>query len=69
MPTILCPRCHICGEQSTVELTVDEFAAMNAGLHIQNALPDRNADFRELLITGTHSECWDAMFADDEEGE
>jgi len=42
---------------------------MNAGLHIQEALPDWAPSKRELLITGIHPSCWDEMFADPDDYE
>ena len=60
--------CMVCGQHS--ELTVDKAAYERWALHgelIQVAMPDMTTDERELLMTGTHSECWDNMIADDEE--
>lgn len=64
MAAITTPRCMACGEASIVELTDAEQAALDSGALIQDALPDRTADERELLITGTHGECWDRMFGE-----
>lgn len=68
------PKCMICGERSAVEITTAEalllFAKREDGRPkhlIQDALPDRDADFRELVKTGTHPACWTAMFGDDDE--
>jgi hypothetical protein len=32
------------------------------GEHIQDALPELDADQRELLMTGTHAHCWQTMW-------
>lgn len=72
---ITTPSCIGCGEASVVELTDDEYDLLNekradgrpAHL-IQNALAERDADFREHVKTGTHPECWAAMFPEEEEG-
>jgi transposase len=59
-----CPTCPHCGQRSVVELTDEEYEKVidpNRGL-IQNVLPNRDVDFREVIITGTHPECWDKMF-------
>lgn len=63
------PECIQCGEASVLELTVEEYAAVTETLPsgikahlIQHALPDRDADFREHVKTGTHPECWATMF-------
>jgi hypothetical protein len=36
---------------------------------IQYAFPTLSAGMREQIISGTHPDCWDAMFADDESEE
>lgn len=70
MATIKTPRCRYCGESGSIELTDAEVLAMETTPFIQKALPNRSPDERELLITGTHPACWDAMFPpEDEEDE
>jgi hypothetical protein len=72
---LLCPPCPECGEREQVQLTGREFHDLVTPLadgrmrFIQDALPDRDAGFRELVKTGTHPACWDRMFAflDDED--
>lgn len=59
--------CMVCGKSSQVELTEKEYQAYASGAFIQDALPERDADFRELLISGTHPVCWDTLFGDEEE--
>lgn len=66
MTTITTPRCIVCNASSEVDLTDAEVAALPTML-IQDALPEREADFRELVKTGTHPACWDAMFAEVED--
>lgn len=67
MPSIQAPKCHLCGETETVEVTDQEFTALQNTRFIQDALPNRDVDFRELLISGTHPECWNAMFPPEDE--
>lgn len=56
------PACTYCGKTSVVILSRQEFKDVAEGyLAIQDALPTRDADFRELLKSGIHPECWDAM--------
>ena len=62
---ITTPACMECKETSTVEVTVPELKAWEAGVPIQKVFPHMTPDERELLITGTHSECWDAMFGEE----
>ena len=61
------PPCIQCKQTSIVILTDEEHSALFRNMSIQEALPDRDADFRELVKTGTHPACWDAMFPDEEE--
>jgi hypothetical protein len=52
--------CLVCHQTTLVELTRTEFKALaEMQVSVQEALPDRDAGFRELFITGTHAECWD----------
>lgn len=61
------PACFHCGETSLVEVPTDGFHAWQSGTLIQRAFPEMPADTRELLISGTHPACWDAMFAEEED--
>lgn len=64
------PACFLCGKTSVVVLSRAEFKAVAEGyLAIQNALPTRDADFRELVGQGTHAACWDEQMKYESEGE
>lgn len=58
------PDCPVCGESSFVAVKEDALKAWQNGMYVQDAFPDFDADKRELLMTGTHPECWDSMFAE-----
>lgn len=63
----LCPPCVWCTKQEPVGITEDEYDAwVVARKHVQHAFPTRDADFREMILTGTHPECWDSMFGDED---
>lgn len=74
---LLTPSCMVCKKRTTVQITDLEFSRLTEinpdtgrlRYLIQDALPDRDADFRELVKTGTHPECWTSMFGDDEDGD
>ena len=66
MPTITTRPCMICNKVSVLEVEESELAARNAGAMVQDAFPTRDADFRELIISGTHPECWDETFGEEE---
>ena len=65
MKVIETQKCPVCHKSSEVHLKTGEYEALKAGVLIQDALPERDADFRELLITGTHAKCWDSLMSDD----
>ena len=59
--------CPACGEVTNVEVNAAAWAAYAAGMLIQDAFPLMDADQRELLMSGTCSDCWDMMFAEYDE--
>lgn len=69
MAIVNTPKCRYCGEAGSIELTDAEVLALETEPFIQKALPDRTDDERELLISGTHPACWDAMFPPEDEDE
>jgi hypothetical protein len=57
-------NCVVCGRNGMLE-DVDALGYLRwseLGEHIQDALPELDADQRELLITGTHAHCWQTMW-------
>ena len=64
--SILCPKCSVCGNQSILDVVHEDYDKWAAGAFVQDAFPYLSADQRELLITGTHPECWDQLFGSDE---
>lgn len=69
MPTIkfTTPKCPHCGKTSTVELEELAFDNWVGGMFIQDAFPQMSPDEREVMITGTHPECWDKIFPPEED--
>lgn len=63
MIRLVTPPCMLCAETSTIELTRKEFSmlAHPARPSVDLCLPDRDLDFRELVMTGTHPKCWDEL--------
>lgn len=62
------PACQLCG--NTALLEVDKlglFRWKEQGAFVQNAFPNLSADERELLISGTHAQCWENMFGGEED--
>ena len=65
MTTITKPCIH-CNETSTLTVDADGYQQRRRGAIVQDALPDMDSDNRELLISGTHPACWDAMFGEEQ---
>jgi hypothetical protein len=60
------PRCAICGNGGLVYVKISEYQDWRHGANIQNAMSNTIGE-REQLLTGTHSECFDKVFADQPE--
>lgn len=59
--------CMQCGKRSYVEMTPEQHHRYyEQQAFVQDVFPDWTPDQRELLITGTHPECWDAMFPEED---
>ena len=59
------PRCCVCGNHAFISVLENEYAAMVAGESVQSAFRSLDAVQRELIITGTHEHCWNAIFSDE----
>lgn len=61
------PACNFCGQSGTVMLFPSELKAYAGGAKVQEAMGRLNVDDREQFISGTHAECWNEMFGDEED--
>jgi hypothetical protein len=61
--------CSLCQKPAIVEaLDADAVITwLNQGVFIQDAFPARSAGDREILLSGTHDECFDNAFPDEDE--
>lgn len=59
--------CIICGEAGTVKMLVHHYLEWQSGKLINMVCPEMPAEMREMLISGTHPDCWDKMSQEDEE--
>lgn len=67
MHTIVTQPCMKCGKSSIVEITSKEYQRFYVQHEfLQDVFAHWTPDQRELLLTGTHPRCWDAMFAEDD---
>lgn len=55
--------CQYCGRFTILELDSKALESWRLGQYIQDAFPELDDPTRELLITGTHPECWTEMFS------
>jgi hypothetical protein len=66
-------KCLHCGQPAFLVVSdedaakITEWAERGSSGHIQDELPFLTPAQRELLISGTHSECWEEMFAEEDE--
>ena len=66
---VVTPPCLGCKKRGVLE-GVDALGYIRwseLGENIEDALPELDADQRELLITGTHAHCWDRMYGPDDD--
>lgn len=59
-------QCIVCGQQTVRLVDRDKFRRWQDGEHIQRVWPELSPGQREELMTGTHEECWDKMFSEEE---
>lgn len=61
--------CWMCHKTQTVEVTADQFLELGRPnrRHVQDILPDKPRDVRELFISQTCGPCFDKLFAEPEE--
>lgn len=67
MITVICKPCMLCNAQAQVVITEAEHIAWKAGGYVQDVFASYTPEFREMLISGTHPECWDNMFPEEDE--
>lgn len=61
-PVIRSRPCMVCQQITITPITEDQDKALAAGAPIQDVFPDMARDEREVLISGTHPQCWASMF-------
>lgn len=63
--TVTTHTCRVCGKASQMEIPAAGLIAWNDGALVQDAFPQMSIDEREMLISGTHPACWDALFGEE----
>lgn len=56
-----------CGKTFMLAVTEKEFDNWEDGMLIQDAMPSLTLEERELLISGTCPQCWEAMMPKEDE--
>jgi hypothetical protein len=59
--------CTVCNQYEVWSLNQDAVTRWQAGESIQTAFPDMSVGDREVLISGTHTACWDKLFPKEED--
>ena len=59
---VLTPDCIVCGDATMLRLENDLYLRWLNGELVQDIWPAKTAGEREVMITGTHPVCWEAMF-------
>jgi hypothetical protein len=63
-------NCTLCTKDSFVEnVPAKRLELWQAGEYPQRAFPNMSAADREILLSGTHDECWQKAFPPDDEGD
>lgn len=61
----VCPQCRVCKQQAKIEIADKKYVRWRInGELIQDVFPELSSSHRELMISGTHSECFDRLFAE-----
>ncbi len=60
-------HCTWCRKGYVLNLDEDQVIRWVTDEHVQDVWPEMSLAEREQIISGTHEECWEEMFADMEE--
>jgi len=60
------PTCFHCGKTGIIEVEAQSMFYYRQGWLIQDAFTDISSDLREQMISGSHPECFEAMFKEEE---
>lgn len=62
----LVKKCPMCGVDTTITVSSQEYANWKGGMLIQNAMPELDIETRETLISGLCASCQDKLYGGDE---
>jgi len=61
--------CFHCKKDNQIRISRSDYNRRMRGDFAQDIWPNLSIDDRELIISGTHPECWQAIFGKDEDKE
>jgi hypothetical protein len=62
--------CIYCGDNITFMMTQSQYKSWKINRnYIQNVFPHLDSATRESMISGTHPQCWDLIFTEEDEEE
>lgn len=64
---VRCPKCTMCGKRAELTLSTAGVHRYLGGMLVQLAFPELSSDDRELIVSGTHPECWDELMGEEPE--
>lgn len=56
--------CMVCNQSEKLLLDEEALIKWHYGMFIQEAFPDLTPAERELIMTGTHNDCFEMLFED-----
>lgn len=60
-------NCHFCKRNTFIKMDKDGFTRYNSGEYAKDVWPNVELSIIEMLISGTHPECWELMFGNHED--
>lgn len=68
MATVIVKKdCPFCGQDNGIEVDMASYEKWQGGAFVQNAFPTLTAEEREVLVSGSHADCWDEAYDDEED--
>lgn len=62
------PTCIVCRRTAILEVDTDGwYRWTKLGEYIQDAMPNLTPDQRELLLSGTHAQCWATIWPEEDD--
>lgn len=69
-PASVHKTCIVCNNEAFFLMTQDQYDRwIVQRQYAQNVFPHIDKDIREWMVSGTHPECWDSLFQDEDESD